>query len=147
MTLPDLEHQGAWPVRLPCSLRGLREIMWAERAEVLRKPAQLCTFVFVTSKGQTQGHSKELGSRAEWTRSPQLMSPSPPTSHFKTQWAQCRSLERRAPLALLRRALSLERQCSPVMVSSQNTKFCFPSSSQRTELGTTQRHQMESSLF
>jgi hypothetical protein len=53
--------QGAWSqVESPCSLKDLREIMWAEQAEGLRKPALLWRFVFVISKRQPQGHSQRI---------------------------------------------------------------------------------------
>lgn len=66
MTLPDLGYcflsSGSLvsQVESPCSLRDLGEIMWAEWAEVLRKPALLQMFVFVTSERQTQGHSQRI---------------------------------------------------------------------------------------
>lgn len=41
-------------------MKDLGEIMWAEQAEGLRKPALLWRFVFVTSKRQTQGHSQRI---------------------------------------------------------------------------------------
>lgn len=60
MTLPDLEHCHLPSGSLVSQVTLLLEGLGGEWAEVLRKPALLWMFIFVTSKRQTQGHSHKI---------------------------------------------------------------------------------------